>query len=178
MPDKKTASFVQSLCMGEIEEEIIIPFPEMAEGEKETLGQVLASVRQLLSGREKEFREWDEKAEMPGVLPRGAAPVRPLRPRHPRGARRHRASARPPTPGCCRRSPSFDGSVALTVGAHSSIGMRGLLLFGTDAQKARWLPKLSTGEMIAAFCLTEPGRRLRRRRHPHHRARATATTGS
>ena len=68
MPDKKTASYVQSLCMGEIEEEIIIPFPEMAEAEKETLGQVLASVRQLLNGREKEFREWDAQAEMPGAF--------------------------------------------------------------------------------------------------------------
>ena len=35
--------------------------------------------------------------------------------------------------------------------------MRGLLLFGTDAQRARYLPKLATGELIAAFCLTEPG---------------------
>ncbi|MDP1916558.1 MAG: acyl-CoA dehydrogenase family protein, partial [Myxococcales bacterium] len=51
----------------------------------------------------------------------------------------------------------YDGSVAVTVGAHSSIGMRGLLLFGTDEQKAKYMPKLATGEMIAAFCLTEPG---------------------
>jgi len=51
----------------------------------------------------------------------------------------------------------YDGSTAVTVGAHSSIGMRGLLLFGTEEQKARWLPKLATGELIAAFCLTEPG---------------------
>jgi len=50
-----------------------------------------------------------------------------------------------------------DGSVAVTVGAHSSIGMRGLLLFGTDEQKAKFCPRLATGEMIAAFCLTEPG---------------------
>jgi alkylation response protein AidB-like acyl-CoA dehydrogenase len=35
--------------------------------------------------------------------------------------------------------------------------MRGLLLFGTDEQKARFYAKLATGEMIAAFCLTEPG---------------------
>ncbi len=51
----------------------------------------------------------------------------------------------------------YDASTAVTVGAHSSIGMRGLLLFGTDEQKARFLPRLATGELIAAFCLTEPG---------------------
>ena len=35
--------------------------------------------------------------------------------------------------------------------------MRGLLLFGTEDQKARYLPRLATGELVAAFCLTEPG---------------------
>src|SRR3546814_18932053 len=35
--------------------------------------------------------------------------------------------------------------------------MKGILLFGTDAQKARYLPRLASGEMIAAFCLTEAG---------------------
>jgi alkylation response protein AidB-like acyl-CoA dehydrogenase len=35
--------------------------------------------------------------------------------------------------------------------------MRGLLLFGSDEQRERFYPKLATGEMIAAFCLTEPG---------------------
>ena len=48
-------------------------------------------------------------------------------------------------------------STAITVGAHSSIGMRGLVLFGTEEQKKRWMPQLATGEMIAAFALTEPG---------------------
>lgn len=51
----------------------------------------------------------------------------------------------------------YDGSVAITAGAHSSIGMRGLVLFGTEAQKNKYYAKLATGEMIAAFCLTEPG---------------------
>lgn len=50
-----------------------------------------------------------------------------------------------------------DGSTSLTVGAHSSIGMKGLLLFGNEIQKAKYLPKLASGEFIAAFCLTEPG---------------------
>lgn len=51
----------------------------------------------------------------------------------------------------------YDASVAVTIGAHSSIGMRGLLLFGTDDQKKRYMPKLASGELIAAYCLTEPG---------------------
>ncbi len=156
MADKKTASFVQSLCMGEIEEEIIIPFPEMRTSEKEMLSQVLASVRQLVSGREKDFRAWDRAGEMPAsfvdelrsfglfglVIPEAYGGL----------GFGSTAYSR-----VLQEIAQYDSSVALTVGAHSSIGMRGLLLFGTDAQKERWLPKLATGEMIAAFCLTESG---------------------
>ena len=51
----------------------------------------------------------------------------------------------------------FDGSMALLIGAHQSIGLKGLILYGTKEQKQKYLPKLATGEMIAAFALTEPG---------------------
>jgi Acyl-CoA dehydrogenases len=50
----------------------------------------------------------------------------------------------------------FDASTAVTLGAHSSIGLRGLIIFGTEEQKLKYLPRLATGELIAAFCLTEP----------------------
>ncbi|XP_051900679.1 very long-chain specific acyl-CoA dehydrogenase, mitochondrial [Pristis pectinata] len=50
-----------------------------------------------------------------------------------------------------------DLGVGITLGAHQSIGFKGILLFGNDAQKKKYLPKLATGETIAAFCLTEPG---------------------
>ncbi|RLN21500.1 hypothetical protein BBI17_004145 [Phytophthora kernoviae] len=49
-----------------------------------------------------------------------------------------------------------DGSLAVTVMAHQSIGLKGILLNGNEAQKAKYLPKLATGEHIAAFALTEP----------------------
>jgi alkylation response protein AidB-like acyl-CoA dehydrogenase len=154
--DKKTASFVQSLCMGEVEEEIIVPFPEMKKGEKEILEQVLSSVRSLLAPREKDFREWDRKGEMPPAF------IEELKsfglfglviPEEYGGLGLGSAAYSRVLQEIAR----YDGSVALTVGAHSSIGMRGLLLFGTPEQKKRWLPRLATGEMIAAFCLTEPG---------------------
>lgn len=47
-------------------------------------------------------------------------------------------------------------STALFINAHQSIGLKSLLLFGSDAQKERWLPRLARGELIAAFSLTEP----------------------
>ena len=47
-------------------------------------------------------------------------------------------------------------STALFVNAHHSIGPRAIVLFGTEEQKRRWLPKLASGEWISAFALTEP----------------------
>jgi alkylation response protein AidB-like acyl-CoA dehydrogenase len=49
-----------------------------------------------------------------------------------------------------------EGSYAAWHGAHSGIGTLPLMLFGTDAQKQKYLPKLASAEMIAAYCLTEP----------------------
>ncbi len=51
---------------------------------------------------------------------------------------------------------AHDLGISICTGAHQSIGFKGILLFGTDAQKEKYLPKLATGEQIAAFALTEP----------------------
>jgi alkylation response protein AidB-like acyl-CoA dehydrogenase len=48
-----------------------------------------------------------------------------------------------------------DASTAVFVNAHHSIGIRALLLFGSEDQKSRWLPPLVRGEKLAAFALTE-----------------------
>ncbi|GIH72120.1 acyl-CoA dehydrogenase family protein [Sphaerimonospora thailandensis] len=50
-----------------------------------------------------------------------------------------------------------DSSVAITLEAAVSLGAMPLLRYGTAEQKARWLPKLTSGEMLGAFGLTEPG---------------------
>jgi alkylation response protein AidB-like acyl-CoA dehydrogenase len=47
-------------------------------------------------------------------------------------------------------------ATSIFVNAHHSIGMRALLLFGTDDQKRKWLPDLVSGKKLAAFALTEP----------------------
>lgn len=49
-----------------------------------------------------------------------------------------------------------DGSYSGWHGAHTGIGTLPILLFGTDEQKQRYLPKLASAEMVAAYCLSEP----------------------
>ncbi len=49
-----------------------------------------------------------------------------------------------------------DSSVAITLCAHTSLGTQPIYLFGDEAQKQEWLPKLCAGEILGAFGLTEP----------------------
>src|SRR6187549_2388810 len=50
-----------------------------------------------------------------------------------------------------------DSSVAVTLEAAVSLGAMPIYRFGTTEQKERWLPRLTTGEALAGFGLTEPG---------------------
>ncbi len=49
------------------------------------------------------------------------------------------------------------GSFSVAYAAHTGIGTLPIVYYGTDTQKEQYLPKLVTGEWIAAYCLTEPG---------------------
>jgi alkylation response protein AidB-like acyl-CoA dehydrogenase len=49
-----------------------------------------------------------------------------------------------------------DGSYATCHGAQAGIGALPVLLFGTEAQKRQYLPRLASAELVAAYCLTEP----------------------
>lgn len=147
---------MSSLCFGSIEEDLILPYPKVKDSERETLKSIINSLEQLLKPHEKSFRKWDREGELPSafidelkqfglfslVIPEAF------------GGMGLSAAAYSRT---LQEMAKYDASVSVTVGAHSSIGMRGLLLFGTDAQKQKYLPKLATGELLAAFCLTEPG---------------------
>jgi acyl-CoA dehydrogenase family protein 9 len=154
--DIETTSFMRSLCMGRMEQDVIFPFPKVSEAEKETLADISGALQGLLGPRAEDFRKWDEAGEMPAefidelkefgmfglVIPEA----------HGGMGLGNMAYSR-----TLQEVAKYDASVAVTIGAHSSIGMRGLLLFGTDDQKERYYEKLASGEMIAAYCLTEPG---------------------
>jgi len=49
------------------------------------------------------------------------------------------------------------GSFTVSYAAHTGIGMLPILYFGTEEQKQKYLPRLISGELKAAYCLTEPG---------------------
>ena len=149
-------SFMRSLCAGQIEQDVIFPYPTMDPEEQETCEAVVDAINQLLGDRGEDFRKWDAAGEMPPefiqemrefglfglIIPEASGGM----------GFGNMAYSR-----TLQQIATHDASVAVTVGAHSSIGMRGLKLFGTDEQKARYYDKLVTGEMIAAFCLTEAG---------------------
>ncbi len=151
-----SVSFMRSLCMGAIEEQVIVPFPKVQDDQKETLRSVIDSLRQLLGPREADFAAWDKAGEMPAAFVEQLKEFGLFGLIVPEefGGLGFKSTAYSRT---LQEIAKYDASVAVTVGAHSSIGMRGLLLFGTEEQKQRFLPKLATGEMIAAFCLTEAG---------------------
>jgi len=154
--EKTTTSFMRSLCMGQIEQDVICPFPSLSNEQKDTLHEITGAVGDLLGSHAEDFPAWDKAGEMPAEF------VDELRDyglfgliipeEHGGMALGNMAYSR-----TLQEVGKHDASVAVTIGAHSSIGMRGLLLFGTEEQKSRYLPQLATGEMIAAFCLTEAG---------------------
>ncbi len=154
--DDKSISFVRSLCMGAIEEDVILPYPQLPAEERELLQSVIESVDSLLEGKQAQFAEWDVAGEMPPAFVEQLKEFGlfglVLPEEH--GGMGFGSAAYSRT---LQQVAKHDASVAVTIGAHSSIGMRGLLLYGSEEQRARYYPQLATGEMIAAFCLTEPG---------------------
>jgi len=149
-------SFIRSLCMGQIEEDIIVPFPQLKSAEKDTLQSVIESLRGWLRPHEKDFRHWDRQGEFPDSFiqeMRDMGLFSLIIPESYGGLGFGSGAYSRVLQELCK----FDPAIALTAGAHSSIGMRGLLLFGTEQQKEKYYAKLASGEMIAAFCLTESG---------------------
>jgi acyl-CoA dehydrogenase family protein 9 len=148
-------SFMKSLFFGQIREELIFPYPHLPEDTKETLKMVLDSIDRFGKDSVKSA-EWDEKGEMPREIVAQMAELGVLGLAVPEDL----GGLGLPQTGYVRvlqQMGAVDASVTVTMGAHQSIGYKALLLFGSEDQKKKYLPRLASGELIACYCLTEPG---------------------
>src|SRR5271155_1973557 len=149
-------SVAKNLIAGKIVEEQLFPYPRLRAKDSEVLGMMVDAIDQFLGPKLQDFKRWDREAEQPAEFIQGLRDLGLfglIIPEEHGGIGLSNA-------GYARvlsQSSTHDSSVTLTIGAHSSIGMKGILLFGNAEQKARYLPKLASGKMIAAFCLTESG---------------------
>lgn len=147
-------SFTKSLFLGRVASELVLPYPVMAGAEREKVARLSASARDYLAN------VYDPaKAERDGwvgddtIRDLGALGLLGLFVDEQYGGQGLSQS------GYCRVMEEFgrvDGALAVVMGVHQSIGTKPIYLYGTDDQKARWLPDLAAGRKLAAFVLTEP----------------------
>jgi acyl-CoA dehydrogenase family protein 9 len=146
---------MKALFHGVIAEDLIFPFPEMTTDEKENVDMMVDSVRKFCQSRV-DSAKIDKEHAIPDEVLKGMKELGLFGMTVPEEygglGLSNTAYAR-----IMQEIAGFDGSLAVTVGAHQSIGLKGILLFGTEAQKKQYLPKLATGESVAGFALTEPG---------------------
>jgi (2S)-methylsuccinyl-CoA dehydrogenase len=152
---RRDLSVAKQLFLGDIAEEVLFPYPSLPERDREMLGAMTDAIDGFLQEKAGDLKRYDREAEQPADF------IQALRdmglfgliiPEEFGGLElSNGAYAR-----VLGQTSSHDSSVSLTIGAHSSIGMKGLLLYGTDEQKARYLPKLASGEILPTAVFTEP----------------------
>jgi len=150
----QTLGFAKGLFFGHFNAPLVFPYPEIKAEERETVAKAVAEVRHF-ADESIDAAAIDRNAEIPQSVIDGLARLGVL------------GMTAPPEfggkgfsqLGYCRIMEVIGGhcpATAIFVNAHHSIGIRSLLLFGTEEQKRRWLPSLVRGQDLAAFALTEP----------------------
>src|SRR5436305_1182746 len=147
------ASFAKPLFLGELHEDLVFPYPAPDDEERARIRHLVGQAREFGAGYD------DRAAEEARWI--GDDKVRELGERGLMGLyvpTEYGGQGLTQT-GYCRVSEEFaqiDGTLSVIAGVHQSIGMKGIIMFGSDEQKARFLPDLATARKLAAFALTEP----------------------
>jgi acyl-CoA dehydrogenase family member 9 len=147
------SSFAKSLFLGEIHEELVFPYPKPDAEEQEKVRRLVQSAREFGEGYDQyaiEEQRWIGDDKIAELGERGLTGL--YVPEQYGGAGLSQT-------GYCRVFEQFaqtDGTLSVVMGVHQSIGMKGIVLFGSDEQKERFLPDLASGRKLAAFALTEP----------------------
>jgi acyl-CoA dehydrogenase family protein 9 len=146
---------MRPLFLGHIEESLVYPYPLPPPEEGEVVELVLETFRRFAADHI-DAERFDREASYPTDVLRGLGEIGLMGVVVPEkygglGMSQYGFSRVMEAVTAC------DGATAVTVGAHLCIGMKAILMYGTEDQKARFLPRMATGEMIGAFALTEPG---------------------
>ncbi len=145
---------MKSIFHGVIAESLIFPFPSPSQTETDNLNMMLDSVRKFAAAQVDSVKI-DKEMQIPTEVLQGLRDLGLFGLNIPEAYGGLGLTAT----GYARimqEVSGLDSSLGVTIGAHQSIGLKALLIFGTDEQKKKYLPRLATGEIIAAFALTEP----------------------
>lgn len=150
----RSLAYAKQLFLGSIAKEEVFPYPEISNDELEEINQLVGPVEKFFS-EEVDSKAIDENAKIPPETLKGLKDLGLFGIQIPEEfgglGLSNTMYAR------LGEITSLDGAIAVTLAAHQAIGLKGILIAGNDEQKAKYLPKLASGEHIAAFCLTEPG---------------------
>lgn len=146
--------FAKGLFFGHFNAGLIFPYPQLAPAEKPEVEKALAEVRRFVA-EQIDPAEIDRLCDIPPHVVEGLGKLGVLGMTAPAeyGGRGFSQLAYTKIMEVIGARCS---STAVFVNAHHSIGIRALILFGTDEQKRHWLPDLVSGKKLAAFALTEP----------------------
>src|SRR5205085_1118899 len=148
------SSFAKSLVLGEIPEELVFPYPIPREGEPEKVRKLVTTFREY-AAENIDTRQIDESGTITDEVYRDLGDLGLMGLYVPEQYGGQGLSQT----GYSRVFEAFgqvDGSLTVALGVHQSIGMKGIVLFGTEEQKERLLPDLTSGRKLAGFALTEP----------------------
>lgn len=148
-------SFMKGLFGGVVAEGTIFPYPEPTRGEADELHALLESFRRFAAKNVDSARIDRDATVTPEVLAglKELGLFGLLVPKAQGGSGLRMTSyAR-----AIQEVSAVDLTLAMTLSAHESLAVAAVLLFGSDALKARWLPRLATGELVAGFALAEVG---------------------
>ena len=148
-------SFTRGVFLGEIREALVFPFPEPSTEEKESLAAILDAFRSWAADT-LDSAQIDHDGRFPDAVRQGMAELGLMGLNIPERYGGFGASAMIFN-RVFGEIGAHDAALAVYFGAHQSIGIKGIILFGTEAQKQQWLPRCASGECIGAFCLTEAG---------------------
>lgn len=147
-------SFVKSLFHGVITPEALVPYPRMSDAESRRVHELCDRIQELATSGKVDSAAIDERCEVPATALRALAELGLFgawsSSEHGGLGLTTLAAAR-----VLQELGSLDASLGLLVLAHVVGGVRALTLFGTPAQRSRWLPLLARGELTAAFAFAE-----------------------